>query len=233
MKKNSPIDFFFSKFSDFFPKKREYCNKIFLFLFFTFWQNLAQKQHWLVTLVFVSFGQDVIFFQKKITATKFTFKSNLPGLNLWHSIGMETLLQVTPLDSLLQTKGKPTQSTTPILEWDYLWNFRVLGINVLFSLILFIIKEYKPNQRDIAFSKLGTKSVHLMTSCLKPYCYMAPRFSNVALEMGKHYKFKWIDETIVAPSITLLPLHLDVMNLAKKIIKFCLEFCGWQAMGSW
>jgi hypothetical protein len=62
---------------------------------------------------------------------------------------------------------------------------------------------------------------------------MAPRFLNVALEMGKHYKFKWIDETIVAPSITLLPLHLDVINLADFFIIFCLEFCGRLAMGSW
>jgi hypothetical protein len=64
-----------------------------------------------------------------------------------------------------------------------------LGINVLMYYFLELVynqKIYKPNSRDIAFSKMDTKSVCLMTSCLKPYCRMAPRFSSVALEMGMH-----------------------------------------------
>ncbi len=64
---------------------------------------------------------------------------------------------------------------------------------------------------------MGTKSVCLMTSCLKPYCSMAPRLSNVVLKMGKHSKFKWIDEIIVCSLYNPITITFGCDKFGKKI----------------
>jgi hypothetical protein len=46
---------------------------------------------------------------------------------------------------------------------------------------------------------------------------MAPRLSNVVLKMGKHSKFKWIDEIIVCSLYNPITITFGCDKFGKKI----------------